>query len=494
VFARDTLAYVSTLSNGFRVLNVANPQNIVELGGIPSLSDKNDVYVTSFFAYLPDFTVIDVSIPSSPAVVGQYATEGFQRGVWVRDPFSWAYVADHFDGLLAVRIADPVHPTLDTMMLGADEAVDLWLTAGYAFIADNNAGLRILDASNPTVPTEIGAYDSIGGHVPFLFWAVAASDSFAFVGHNQLRSVDVSDPARPRLAGIAPITNAARDMVIRDSLLYVAEDYWFQIYSIADPRSPRLVGSCQLAHAGSSLWLADTLAYAAMCIVNVRDPAAPYVVGEFGNWPLGVCVKDTFAYLAINYGGLEVWNVARPATPTLVDTIYLERGYDVLVADSLAYFGGLDFRVLSLHDPTHPVQVGFYSTPYRVRRLYYAPPHIYAACFGGGLCILETTHLTGVGENASKTNPLPELTVWPNPTRGVIRVSAGFSPAGLDRIELYDKSGRKLADHGHITETEGRDHHRQMDISCLPDGCYFLRAEAGGRSVLSKVVKTGGNQ
>jgi hypothetical protein len=117
LFARDTLVYATVWGSGFQILNVSDPGNIRMIGSLPSLEIRGDIDVRDFFAYVTNFAVIDVGDPTSPTIVSQCPTPGEQDAVWVRDPWSYAYVADVENGLQVVDIHDPVHPALDTDFL-----------------------------------------------------------------------------------------------------------------------------------------------------------------------------------------------------------------------------------------------------------------------------------------------------------------------------------------------------------------------------------------
>jgi hypothetical protein len=50
------------------------------------------------------------------------------------------------------------------------------VSGAYAYVADYNAGLRVIDVSNPSSPREVGFYDT-----PYYASGVAVSGSYAYV-------------------------------------------------------------------------------------------------------------------------------------------------------------------------------------------------------------------------------------------------------------------------------------------------------------------------
>jgi len=495
--ARDTLCYVSTATTGspdeikFFILNVSNPNSIQQLSCI-NYAGGYDIYLLNFFAYISgyyfsvgEFQIIDISNASFPNVVSRCTTAGSNQGVWADNPFGRAFVADAEQGMQIIDISNPVDPVIDTFMLKAGSSVDIVVNQNYAYIANYDAGLKIINISNLIQPTEIGVYDTLGYQYSTTN-SIMIKDSFAYIGdlrwNNKFRSVDVSNPAHSVFAGLINIAARPQDMFLKDTLLFIAEDYHFQIVSISNPRQPSLVGSCILQNASTSVCLQDTLAYVGSLpsvIINVKNPSNPIIIGTIPVGPYSIFVKDTFAYMAINYGGLEIWSIANPSSPYLIDTVYYQRGYDVIVIDSIAYFGGLDFRILNVANPSNAFEIGRYTTPYRVKRLYYDSGLIYAACFGAGMCIFEQLP-SGIEENHNEISITKLLKITPNPTSSRFNLE-------LNRIDdvvlVYNLAGKL------VKQVNWSKHNRQIDISNLPDGVYFLSSKHSKNRILSKVVK-----
>ena len=91
-----------------------------------------------------------------------------------------------------------------------------------------------------------------------------------------------------------------------------------------------------------------------------------------------------------------------------------------------------------------------------------------------------TMHLTlrvGIG-----TRTLGNITLYPNPTRGTVRIQ--HSASSIQSVALYDVSGRMLDKenvNGHTTV---------IDLSRHPSGTYFLRITTENGVATDKVVKS----
>ncbi len=154
------------------------------------------------------------SIPAQPGILAYngvfVGTNGYAEGIVVHD--GYAYVADDEMGLavLDVRILD-----LDTVELisWADtpgEALDVELSGGYAFVADGYHGLAVLSINGPDTPVLLTNLDLDGK-----CRAIAVRDNLAVLAAqgSGVHFVDISDPEHPVFLGRI-ITEYAMDLAI----------------------------------------------------------------------------------------------------------------------------------------------------------------------------------------------------------------------------------------------------------------------------------------
>jgi hypothetical protein len=215
--------------------------------------------------------VVDVSDPVAPVETGLYDTPG-----------GAVAVAVHSYG--ASRRTEQQAPLRDSIAGGPGDL--------YAYVADGDAGLRVVDVSDPAAPAEVGSYDT-----PGKAWDVVVASgpggTLAYVA-----DLDVSG-----------VNNGLR------------------IIDVSDPAAPTQVGSYS---AGGACWtwgvaVVDNYAYIAnfgcgLRIVDVSDPTAPAEVGVwYGVDPISVTVAGKYAYVgAVSGYGLRVLNVSDPVAPTEV--------------------------------------------------------------------------------------------------------------------------------------------------------------------------------
>jgi hypothetical protein len=499
VAVRDSLLYMTTESEGFLVFNVADPGTPFPVGSLAGDSSM-DLYLPptcDTVAYTSALRIISIADPAHPRYIGTVASPGWDGGVSAAPALNYAFIADHFDGVVAVNITNPAAPVVDTAALAGGLAEDVYVDGSKLYVASSYSGLAVLDATDPTLPKTLGVYDSLG-QWPTMMAAVAGRDSFAYIAWPQPRvlSVDVTDPSHPvRTAGCAGMFNQPEDMVLRDSFLYCAEANRFQVVNVAHPRAPVLVGSC-VSTDGNYFGLAvqDTFAYEVsfngMWIVNIARPDSPTVVSSnVGRNATGIAVRDTFVYIPAAYDTLWVYSVANPALPTLLGTTPARHGgADIALADSVAVTGSATgLELFSLVDPAHPLRLGAVSTPYAVRRVVYSAPYFYVAMYDAGVAVYETT-ATGIAEaNAGNRNVNTTAFAYPNPTRGLVGVR------GFDRnaaaVVVSDVTGRVVL-HLALTRRSAAGP-VVLDLRDLKAGVYFVELRKEGRdpNTIVRLVK-----
>jgi hypothetical protein len=351
----------------------------------------------------------------------------------------------------------------------------------------------ILDISNPALPTTLGQFDTL---TPKYTSTVTARDSFAFIAMSGiprrqfLRVLDVHDPANPTLVAQESCFNPPQDYVLRDSLLYLAEEYQFQVFNVARPREPALMGSCTLTSYASDLHVSDTVAFMSglpLTIVSVAQPANPRILSTWNRGVMGLDVVDTVLYAVGQNAQFWTLSVADPSLPRPLDSITLPSydGADVAVIGSTAYASEFVIRTLDVSDPGNLRLVGEAKVPSFTSRLVYAEPYLYACCEEGGVCVLET--VSPGFEETGGAGRTYGLALLPSVTDGrlVLEVT-GLHSTG--RLTVFDVTGKEVLRHTLPAERGGLAGRWPVDLSRLSSGVYVLRLEGEGVTELGKVI------
>jgi hypothetical protein len=89
---------------------------------------------------------------------------------------NYAYVADWDNGLVIVNVTNPAAPTLEGSSDTVNKSLGVTVMGNFAYVADYFNGLVILNISNPTLPTLKGSYDTDGRS-----FKVAVVGNYAYV-------------------------------------------------------------------------------------------------------------------------------------------------------------------------------------------------------------------------------------------------------------------------------------------------------------------------
>jgi hypothetical protein len=490
----------------FDVLDVTDPASMQRLGylsdagGNDMMLDGALAFLSGYFQGTHEFKIVSLADSTHPVAIGQCATPGMNFGVWSDAAREEAFIADRTEGLAVIDIHNLSAPIYEEAHMVAGVAEDFSVDGGFCYVASLDAGMKILDVTAPSLPMEVGALDSLS--TGLATFSAVARDSFAYVcwwPQPYLRVANVADPANPRIVAGVSVFDFPQDMVLRDSFLYIAQSYRFQIVNVARPRSPVLIGTCVLPEMMDEYGMdvRDTLAFVAnglvgLHVISIARPDSPRIVGELTppNGAIDVAVIDTFAYVVS--GNLYIASVADPTSPYLIDSVVLPSfGATVAASDSLLFVGSwhvaasrTEIRLFDTRNPIEPVSVGSLPAPDYVTRLVWVEPHLFAACADAGVLVAETAAV-GMQEPRNVTVIPDELMVLPNPAGGLARLRFGKSLDSGERLSLYNVTGRRVLTKQIRKEVTSID----LRLTELSPGLYFVLVETKTGVLSSKLVK-----
>ncbi|MDB9541500.1 LVIVD repeat-containing protein, partial [Anabaenopsis arnoldii] len=135
---------------------------------------------------------------------------------------NYAYVADGNGGLQIIDISDPANPTRTGGYNTSGLAYGVQVVGNYAYVAGYGTGLQIIDISNPATPTRTGVYDTSGSASD-----VQVVGNYAYVAgtYGRLQIIDISKPAKPTPTGGYYTSGGASDVQVVGNYAYVAGTY-----------------------------------------------------------------------------------------------------------------------------------------------------------------------------------------------------------------------------------------------------------------------------
>ncbi|WP_226889029.1 DUF4114 domain-containing protein [Nostoc sp. MG11] len=294
--------------------------------------------------------------------------------------------------------------TLDTLGVAYSVAV----VDNYAYVADANNGLQIIDITNPSAPFLKGSLDTTG-----LAYGVAVAGNYAYVADTTsgLQIIDITNPAAPSLKSTFDTIFALNVAVVGNYAYVVDITSGLQIIDITNPTAPFLKGTLNTGPALGVTVVSD-YAYVAgngLEIIDVTDPAAPSLTARFdtpGN-AYGVAVAGNYAYVADYGSGLQIIDITDPTAPFLKGTLDTTgNAYNVAVAGNYAYVADTTsgLQIIDITDPAAPFLKNTLDTPGAALGVAVVGKYVYIADENSGLQIIENNTVPTSADKAITIN------------------------------------------------------------------------------------------
>jgi hypothetical protein len=427
VFVMGSIAYVGVvedlLTGYLAIMDISDPTNPDTISTCnPGLwFNPRAVYVTpDSIVYvaggLKDLVVFDAKRPDSVFVVGNYNSNNYSIDVWVSD--GYIYLADGYAAAPNFHIFDTSQIQSNMTPVGSYQTVDIaWgvsVNNSIAYVADEWAGLQIIDCSDPQNPQFVGSYD-IGGYARNI--QLSGNLCYVACGGGNLRVVDCSIPDSAQEVGYFDALGLTADVWVRNDTAFIAEGYdevqgprGVEIVDFTDINNPSLIGSYTFPEASPHVWFEQHIVVLGprgyvtdgrlgFWIMDFSDPENPDTFSNFDIDPddqvkaCDIFVVDTLVYVAYSDSGLYVVNVSNPYSPyEITHYVTPSPALAVFVQDDKAYVacGDSGLYIFDVSNPQVPVELGRYDTPGKAQAVYVSGYLVYVADGESGLRIINS--------------------------------------------------------------------------------------------------------
>ncbi len=431
--------------------------------------------------------------PDSIVRVGACATPGITWGVFVQGDY--AYVADR-SALTIIDVSDSSAPLLvSTLSNPLTGAVGVFVADTLAYLHRGGVGIfSVINVSRPDSPFVLGwcaiplsVQDPKG---------ICLVDTLCYVARGQAGfvTINVAKPDSPTVINTFDTPGYAMDLMIQDTIIYVADRDSLQIVNIANTTSPQHLGSCLMPSACYDVFVVDTFAFV-VCesdlgtdgkleIASVSSPASPFIIDEIlmNADPYAVQVASSYAYV----GAADYWASIK-GKQRRVAGLRSARPLD----NKADVEGGL--RIVDVADPGSGSLVASYDTPGDPRDLAVVGTLVYVADYDS-LQILKHM-VTVVEENpvSGHQNTVSDLKQnFPNPFAHLTAIRYRVSSPSHVSLKIYDVDGRlvrslvdTIEDSGEYTVWwDGRDNTGEE----VGSGAYFCYLITESYSAARKVL------
>lgn len=216
---------------GFFIYDISDPTDMVQTGnrggGIREVEVRGRyLYAATEYA----LAISDIYTPTSPAWIGYWGgATAWNSGVALHE--NYAYLADSVAGMKVIDITDPYSPVPSGSLTpeGSIYFTDVAVDYPYAYFTDWYAHLlRIVQVSDPAHPVQTGTYPLVSD--PSTVVAnrnrfLGADKRFAFTAEKNygLYLLDVSNVYSPTLMAHTTTRNQAWNMAVQGNYVYVAD-------------------------------------------------------------------------------------------------------------------------------------------------------------------------------------------------------------------------------------------------------------------------------
>ncbi len=267
-------------------------------------------------------------------------------------------------------------------------AMSVKVSGNYAYIADNNFGLAIIDIADSHNPSLVSSYGIDGNAL-----SVAVVDNLVYVDTlDSLMIFDVTNPYAPSLLGAASVPTGGQNtweniVTVSGNIAYVLSNhltdpagapyYFLNAVDVSDPQNPTLIGSYD-DYGGihtRSISVVNGIAYLAgraeggalsrypqgLQIIDVSIPQNPTWITSYPCDAFSATVDNNIAYVVAGDSLLFI-DVSVPQNPTLIDSYTMPDDWNyysmisISVSEGVLYIadnvnGLRTINVTSLQDP-----------------------------------------------------------------------------------------------------------------------------------------------
>ncbi len=300
------------------------------------------VAVQGNYAYIGEgrgFVVLDISNPASPSRIGRVAMTGIVAGIALSNQY--AYVANGEGGLQVVDITIPTAPAIRGCYATTNWtwAAGIKILNGKAYVADEIAGLQIFDLGIPTVPVLLST-TNFGGSAEDVIVQTNGTGVVAYLTTgSSLLVIDASQASTPVVLGQTSMSNGSVTAI---------------------------------SMSGNSVFGADWTGLIHM--INVSNPSAPVDStlntgdnGSGGYQQVATANGFLYAESSVNGIGFTVFTVSGTTASRIgrAGSIFSTNPYytEMLVSAGRAYVagGGSGLQIVSVSSPASPSSLGLYT-------------------------------------------------------------------------------------------------------------------------------------
>jgi hypothetical protein len=210
-------------------------------------------------------------------------------------------------------------------------ASDIAISGNYAFVADDNYGMIVLDLTKSHQNNIINEYEVSSGceHIKI-------NGQYAYLGISErgIQVIDIGKPDTPRMVGQyqfpRELCGPIEAMHTDGNIIYlITRRYGLIIVDAGKPENPIMVGKIHIGYGcsdidkvGNKIYLASNLD--GIRVIDIKNASRPEFIGSYETrGSESIVVKGNYAYMDW-YEGLLIFDVTNPSKIKLVDSLKID--------------------------------------------------------------------------------------------------------------------------------------------------------------------------
>ncbi len=321
--SKDNYIYLLDSENGLIILDQSGLPDFLEMSHSDKFRSGSDIKVTDRYAYIADglngLSIVDILDKRNPVpVFSEQFDRFYPRRVVVQG--AYAYVANrNYPKIVILDISDPENIRKMGELPLASNPEGVFIHGNHLYIAGGTDGLIIADVSEPTSPKIIGSLK--GKNVTDVFYL----NGFVFgIGGTSFYSFDVKNPASPVLKKELSVLSNPQRLTVRGKGAYVADGSGgLKVINLNDPANPVFSNSYSTGDSVKGVVLSGKRVFLAeensgLRILEVNNIENPTVFNLKGNFKISgitnaIAMTGSYVYLLSASSGIWVIDVSNPS-------------------------------------------------------------------------------------------------------------------------------------------------------------------------------------
>lgn len=413
------ILYVPDSATRIWIVDISDPESAYKVTSFYAPRCKN-LTLSGGYMYATDSTnnkmhVLRMNPDGTGHLVNSVHTPGETSDVAVNG--THAYVADEWAGLAVMDISSPESAQQINAVATNDVARDVVLLDDLAFVAENHAGLNIIDISTPGAEFSLKTIATSG-----YCHDLVLSDGLAYVLNNspyKLDIIDIDPYDTAYILNSIEISNVTLDIAVSGGYAYIVNSsyyYGLDIYDIDPPESAHFVTKVETTSDPNAVAVSGNYLYVgclnSMNVIDISEPGSAYLAGQYDTGMIGANFKyiasaDDYAYCAT---GDYIWiiDISTPTSPELVNRLRTNLNpYRLTYSDGYLYIPSASrgVGIVDVDPPEEAEQIATVYLSQQPRAVAVSGGYAYAANWVDGLAVIDLNPLsTGFIVNTIETH------------------------------------------------------------------------------------------